>query len=196
MYAQLNKPKENEKLAACKSVAHKKGSGVMQRIVNPVIVGNQARAIITSADIGTGTPPSVSYANIPTHIHALTGGVTTGAAHPYHHHRGHLIGAQLGGDGADANNLVGLSDGTNVSLMTDIEGLVRDALEAQPGSSVYITVDIDYNAANYVGTAAAPYIPGMVAALTYTVYDAPGGTQLYQVYLPNGAVNNHGSGCC
>ena len=50
MYAQLNKPKENEKLAACKSVAHKKGSGVMQRIVNPVIVGNQARAIITSAD--------------------------------------------------------------------------------------------------------------------------------------------------
>lgn len=150
-----------------------------------------ASATITFAALGTGSAPSVAAALIPSH---------RGAGHPYHHERGHLIGKQLGGDGGDVNNLVGLSDGTNAPLMADIEGHVRDILTAAgAGSSVWVQVTVSYAAGDYNGPAAAPYGVGMVGKISYNVYDhtPPGNTLLYHTEYPNGVVKNHHvAGCC
>ncbi|MEB3281962.1 MAG: DNA/RNA non-specific endonuclease [Lyngbya sp.] len=171
-------------------------TGIIQRVVAINYVGNTASATITHDDLGTGTPANVSSNLIPSHAHAL--GVAVGAGHPYHHQRGHLIGRQLGGDGNDVRNLVGLSDGTNAPLMADIEGHVRDILtSAGLGSSVWIQVTIDYSNVNYAGPPAAPHVPGMVGMLSYEVFDRQGGTRLYHTAYPNGVVNNHhAAGCC
>ena len=168
----------------------------IQRVVAITYGVNTASATITYADLGTGTAASVASNLIPSHAAAL--GVAVGAGHPYHHERGHLIGRQLGGDGSDVNNLVGLSDGTNAPLMSDIEGHVRDILTASgPGSSVWIQVTIDYNATHYAGPAAAPHVAGMVGMLSYDVYDTAGGALLYHTEYPNGVVRNHHiAGCC
>ena len=85
-----------------------------------------------------------------------------------------------------------------MGLMPDIEGTVYDMLSAAgPGSSVFIDITIDYTGTDYNGPPAAPYVAGMVGKLTYNVYDAPGGTLLFQGVYPNGVVKNHPSlGCC
>ena len=169
----------------------------IQRFVAITYAPNSASATVTYADLGTGSAPSVACNQIPSHAENLVPGIT-GADHPYHHERAHLIGRQLGGDGGDVNNLEGLSDGTNAPLMSDIEGTVYDMLlAAGPGSSVFIDITIDYTGTDYNGPPAAPYVAGMVGKLTYNVYDAPGGTLLFQGVYPNGVVKNHPSlGCC
>jgi DNA/RNA non-specific endonuclease len=116
-------------------------------------------------------------------------------AHPYHHERGHLIGKQLGGDGGSAQNLVGLSDGTNAPLMSDIEGFCRDVLVANPGGSVILTTTVDYTNTHYNGTAAAPFIAGMVGAIQVVISHTDG-TQLFSQTYPNGVVKNHPADPC
>ncbi|MDB4948962.1 MAG: hypothetical protein JWM27_1611 [Gemmatimonadetes bacterium] len=170
------------------------GSGVLQRLVAATYYGGaagpvMATATITPADLGTGTAASVANGFVAGHM---------GNGHPYHHERGHLIGKQLGGDGADGQNLVGLSDGTNAPLMADIEGHVRDLIAAAGvGASVYLEVTVDYSATHYNGPAAAPYVAGMVGSIEVTIFDTAGGTALYTQRYPNGVVKNHAAaGCC
>lgn len=123
-----------------------------------------------------------------------------GNAHPYHHERGHLIGKQLGGDGADPRNLVGLSDGTNAPLMVDIENECRNIIIANgPGASVFLEVTVDWNGAYYSGTAAAPYLPtvSMVGRIIVRIFATAGGALLFEQGYPNGVVKNHArAGCC
>lgn len=183
-----------------KNTTYGEKNSVIQRVV--AIAGSAGAGVvsatITYADLGTGTSPSVASNLIPSHAHAL--GVAVGAGHPYHHERGHLIGRQLGGDGGDVNNLVGLSDGTNAPLMADIEGEVRDILTAAgAGSSVWVVVTVSYAAGDYAGPAAAPHVAGMVGKISYDVYDhaPPGHTRLYHTEYPNGVLkNHHAAGCC
>lgn len=170
------------------------GNRVIQRVVAAAYVAAggspvYASATITFADLNTGTAASVAAAAIPSHM---------GNAHPYHHERGHLIARCLGGDGASANNLVGLSDATNGALMYDMEGTVYDIIHAAgAGASVFMEVTVDYSATHYNGPAAAPYVAGMVGSLEITVYDAPGGAVLFSQRYPNGVVKNHpAAGCC
>jgi hypothetical protein len=163
----------------------------------------EATIAVVGAPAG-GTAASVDAARVYGHM---------GNAHPYHHERGHLIGKQLGGDGADQRNLVGLSDGTNAPLMADIEGLCRDLIAAQPGASVFLQVEVDWNNADYNGPAAAPFVPGVapwgvtglpgggtkgtVGKIVVRIYDTAGGTVLFEQAYPNGVVKNHAAaGCC
>jgi hypothetical protein len=178
-------------------------SAVIQRLVAITYnVGappvTTASATITYADLGTGTAPSVASNLIPSHAHAL--GVAVGAGHPYHHERGHLIGRQLGGSGADVNNLVGLSDGSNAPLMADMEGVFAQALRAAgAGSSIWVRVSVTYAAGDYNGPVAAPHVAGMVGRIDYEIYDhaPPGNTLIISATYPNGVVkNHHGAGCC
>jgi len=135
-----------------------------------------------------GTAASVNANNVAGHM---------GNAHPYHHERGHLIGRQLGGDGADARNLVGLSDGTNAPLMTDIENFCREIIDANPGGSVFLQVEVDWNNTDYNGPVTAPFVAGMVGKVTISIFNQPGGALLFQRSYPNGVVrNHHAAGCC
>ncbi len=156
-----------------------------------------ACATITYADLGTGSAITVPAPQVSGYV---------ANAHPYHHERGHLIGKQLGGDGTDSRNFVGLSDGTNAPMMADIEGHVRDILQnAGPGSSVFVEVTVDYTPTDYNGPAAAPFLANsaqvthgtMVGAVEYHVYATQGGALLYTQRYPNGMVKNHAQlGCC
>ncbi len=135
-----------------------------------------------------GTAATVAENNVQGHV---------GNGHPYHHERGHLIAKQLGGDGGDARNLVGLSDGTNAPLMADIEGFVSDTLRANVGGSVYIQTEVDYEPGYYNGPPGAPHIAGMVGRILARIYTAVGGTLLFERGYPNGVVkNHHAAGCC
>lgn len=156
-----------------------------------------ACATITYADLGTGSAITVPNTQVSGYVNN---------AHPYHHERGHLIGKQLGGDGTDSRNFVGLSDGTNAPMMADIEGHVRDILTAAgPGSSVFIEVTVDYTNTDYNGPVAAPFLANsalavhgtMVGAVHYHVYATKGGALLYETHYANGVVKNHAVlGCC
>lgn len=147
-------------------------------------------AVATITAVGNaagGTAASVAEHNVQGHM---------GNSHPYHHERGHLIGKQLGGNGASAQNLVGLSDGTNAPLMADIEGHCRDILVANQGGSVIVRTTVDYNNTYYNGPAAAPFIPGMVGAIEVRISHTDG-TLLFSQRYPNGVVKNHPAlGCC
>ncbi|BBM86658.1 DNA/RNA non-specific endonuclease [Candidatus Uabimicrobium amorphum] len=166
----------------------------IQRIATTYIADLSGRPIYASAvirptDLGTGTPASVASGNVTGHM---------GNNHPYHHERGHLIGKQLGGNGADVRNLVGLSDGTNAPMMADIEGVVREILENNgANASIFLEVTVDYTGTHYNGPPAAPYVPGMVGSIEVNVYNEPGGAMLYTQRYPNGMVKNHRVlGCC
>jgi hypothetical protein len=173
-------------------------------------LGRPSRAEATIAVVGAlagGTVASVPDAQVYGHL---------GTGHPYHHERGHLIGKQLGGDGGDAQNLVGLSDGTNAPLMAEIEGHCRDIIDANPGGTVFLRVDVDWAATYYNGPAAAPFVVGLapwgvgglagggakgtVGRITVTIYSADpaaGGALLFSQGYPNGVVKNHAAaGCC
>lgn len=165
----------------------------------------RAEAVIVAVGAAAGgTAATVADANVYGHF---------GNGHPYHHERGHLIGRQLGGDGADPRNLVGLSDGTNAPLMADIEGFCRDVLNANPGGSVFLRVEVDWTNADYNAPVAAPYVAGAapwgvgaggakgtVGSVTVTIYSADpaaGGAELFRQGYPNGVVKNHAAlGCC
>ncbi|MDB4516059.1 DNA/RNA non-specific endonuclease [Crocinitomicaceae bacterium] len=137
-----------------------------------------------------GSKPTVSANNVQGHM---------GNAHPYHHERGHLIGKQLGGDGSDARNLVGLSDGTNAPLMTDIENECRQIIQDNgPGASVYLHVEVDYSNTYYNAPVGANYTLGMVGRIIVTIYsDYTKQFLLFQRAYPNGVVKNHyTAGCC
>ncbi len=174
--------------------------------------GRPSRAEATIAVVGAlagGTAATVPNGHVYGHL---------GNGHPYHHERGHLIGRQLGGDGGDARNLVGLSDGTNAPLMADIEGWCREAIQAQPGASVFLRVDVDWTGTDYNGPVAAPYAAGVapwgvaahgmagagakgtVGSITVRIYTASpalGGVLLMEQKYPNGVVKNHHAlGCC
>ncbi|WP_020410006.1 DNA/RNA non-specific endonuclease [Hahella ganghwensis] len=149
-----------------------------------------ARATISVVGSAAGgTSASVANGLVKGHM---------GNAHPYHHERGHLIGKQLGGDGGDARNLVGLSDGTNAPLMSDIEGECRDIIMANgPGSTVFLEVEVDWTAAYYNGPTAAPWVPGMVGRIIVRIFSSSGGALLFEQGYPNGVVKNHAAlGCC
>jgi hypothetical protein len=174
------------------------------------VFGRPSRAEATITAVGAiagGTAASVANGQVYGHL---------GNGHPYHHERGHLIGKQLGGDGGSAQNLVGLSDGTNAPLMADIEGFCRDIITANPGGSVFLRVDVDWSGADYNGPAAAPYVAGVapwgvnglpgggakgtvgsISVSIYTADPALGGALLFNQAYPNGVVKNHiAVGCC
>ncbi|HEY6527123.1 MAG TPA: DNA/RNA non-specific endonuclease [Cellvibrionaceae bacterium] len=157
-----------------------------------VATGRPIRAEATIALVGAaagGTAASVDNHLVRGHM---------GNAHPYHHERGHLIGKQLGGDGSSAANLVGLSDGTNAPLMSDIEGLCRDTIVANgPGSTLFLQVEVDWSGAFYNGPAAAPWVAGMVGCIIVRIRASAGGAVLFEQGYPNGVVKNHAAlRCC
>lgn len=148
-----------------------------------------ARATISAVGAAAGGTP----ATVPEHM--VQGHM--GNAHPYHHERGHLIGQQLGGDGANPANLVGLSDGTNAPLMADIEALCRQLIvDNGAGASVGLEVEVDWTNEYYNGPPAAPWVQGMVGRIIVRIYHSDG-TLLFEQGYPNGVVKNHPAlGCC
>ncbi|WP_196139019.1 DNA/RNA non-specific endonuclease [Aliikangiella sp. G2MR2-5] len=150
-------------------------------------VPHMASAIISSADIGTGTPANPA-------IHPPGWG---GGAHPHHHHRGHLIARQFGGDGNDQRNLVTLTDGTNLSLHADIEGVMRDIVEANAGNEVLYEVIAYYDADEYANGAGYAYLnfpmPSSFQVYIRNIHD---NAILYEHRFPNGVLANHNAVCC
>ena len=116
-----------------------------------------ARAIIAVVgNAAGGTPVTIANNQVQGHMgNARTLTTMSGA---------HLIGRQLGGDGGDPQNLVGLSDMTNGSLMADFEGECSDIIRAQQGAQVILETEVDYSNANYNGPLTAPHQHGMVEA--------------------------------
>jgi hypothetical protein len=169
-------------------LAAPRAGGLLQRLAHTVYGPNGARATVAHADLGTGTAATVDEAHVRGH---------RGNAHPYHHERGHLIAKQLGGDGADPRNLVGLSDGTNAPLMADMEGLAADIVRAAgPGASVVVDTTVDFTKTHYCGPPVAPYEAGMVGAIS-VVLKHQDGTELFKSVYPNGVVKKHpAAGCC
>lgn len=159
--------------------------------ITDVATGRPLRAEATIAVVGAaagGTAASVSDHLVRGHM---------GNAHPYHHERGHLIGRQLGGDGGNAANLVGLSDGTNAPLMADIESLCSEMIRAQRGATVFLQVDVDWSGAYYNGPHAAPWVAGMVGRIIVRIFASAGGSLLLEQGYPNGVVKDHRAlGCC
>ena len=146
----------------------------------------EARITVVGPQAG-GTAPSVPNNSVHGH---------RGNQHPYHHERGHLIGRQLGGDGGDPRNLVGLSDGTNAPLMTDIENECRVIIEANPGVTLILRVTVDWSAAYYDAPQAAPHDGNMVGSILVQILDLDSAV-IFERRYPNGVVNNHHvAGCC
>lgn len=130
-----------------------------------------ASALITPADIGTGTaanhsirPPGFEHGN-----------------HPYHHQRGHLIGNQLGGDGNHPLNLVTITGGTNHPHMERLEAQVRAHVEA--GNYVDLTVTPIYHGNNPVPD-----------AIHYHARDIATGNVIVDERIQNGLHKNY-KGC-
>ncbi|MCK8504078.1 DNA/RNA non-specific endonuclease [Myxococcus fulvus] len=127
-----------------------------------------AFALITPADIGTGTPANQSI---------RPPGFVSGN-HPDHHQRGHLIGNQLGGDGNHPMNLVTITGGTNHPHMEALEARVRAHVEA----------------GNYVDLRVTPIYAGdqlMPVAIHYHATDIATGHVIVDERIQNGLHKNY-----
>lgn len=146
-----------------------------------LVVPHTASAEISDADRGQGTA-----ANQRIHPPGWVSGLA-----PYYQHRGHLIAKSLGGSGQDWNNLVTLTDGTNVSLMAEMERIGREILDAHANQTFLYISEALYVPADYPASGNPLAVFPMPSRIRVSIR-ALDGALLYQHVWWNGVLLNHG----
>jgi rhizosphere induced protein len=113
-----------------------------------------------------------------------------GGGAPYYQNRSHLIAKSIGGDGRDARNLVTLTDGTNGTIMREIEQEARDILDAPAGQTFHYKAEAMYDAAAYPASGNPNALFPMPSSITVTISSLDG-AELYTHSFPNGVLNQH-----
>lgn len=148
--------------------------------VHGQVLPGTAEADISDDDRGTGTDADAGI-NPP--------GWQGGAA-PYYQNRSHLIAKSIGGNGRDARNLVTLTDGTNGSIMGEIERVAREILDAGAGQTFHYKAEAMYDDAAYPASGNQYAVFPMPSSITVTISSLDR-TALYTHPFLNGVLNRH-----
>jgi len=139
-----------------------------------------AEADISDPDRGTGTDADPRI---------FPPGWQGGAA-PYYQNRSHLIAKSIGGDGRDARNLVTLTDGTNGTIMGEIERVAREILDTGAGQTFHYKAEAMYDDDAYPASGNPLAVFPMPSSITVTI-SSLNGAELYTHSFPNGVLNRH-----